>query len=125
MPGEVAPLAVDITALFAPGSIAVIGATPDLAKPGGRCLEFLLRFGFPGRVYPVNPRYEQIRGLPAYPSLAQLPERVDLALVLIAAAEVPAAIEAAGAAGVRAAIVFSSGFREVGPSGRRAGTSAG
>jgi acyl-CoA synthetase (NDP forming) len=108
---------VDLAPLFSPRSIAIVGATPDIGKPGGRCLDFLVRFGFPGAVYPINPRYPQIAGLNAYPDLAAIPEPVDLVLIVIAAHQVPDALEAAAKAGARAAIVFSSGFREVGESG--------
>ena len=51
-----------LTSLFAPGSIAVVGASPDLRKPGGRCLAYLSQVGYPGSVYPINPRYEEIAG---------------------------------------------------------------
>jgi acetate---CoA ligase (ADP-forming) len=108
----------DLRALFTPESIAVVGASPDLAKPGGRCLAYLSHVGYTGRVYPINPRYEEIGGLTAYPSLDALPEPPDLAVLLIPAAAVPDAITAAGRCGARSAIVCSSGFAEAGPDGR-------
>jgi acyl-CoA synthetase (NDP forming) len=103
--------------LFAPRSIAVIGASPDLRKAGGRCVAFLRDFGYPGEVYPVNPRRDEIAGYRAYPRIADVPGPVDLAIVVIDAAAVPAVIAEAGAAGVRSAVVCSSGFSELGLAG--------
>ena len=106
-----------LTSLFAPRSIAVVGASPDLGKPGGRCLAYLSQVGYSGRVYPINPRYEEIAGLRAYGSIEALPEPADLAVFIIPAAAVPDAIAAAGRRRVRSAVVCSSGFGEAGPDG--------
>lgn len=113
------PAAGRLGALFAPSSIAVIGASPDLRKAGGRCVAFLRDFGYGGAVYPVNPRRTEIGGYRAYPRITDVPGPVDLAIVLIDAAAVPAAIAEAGEAGVRGIIVCSSGFGELGPDGAR------
>jgi acetate---CoA ligase (ADP-forming) len=107
-----------LRALFAPGSVAVVGASPDLAKPGGRALAYLSQVGYRGRVYPVNPRHEEIGGLRAYASVEALPEAPDLAIFIIPAGAIPAAVAAAGARGVRSAVVCSSGFAEAGAAGR-------
>jgi acyl-CoA synthetase (NDP forming) len=112
------PHGLDLTPLFAPQSIAVVGASPDLGKPGGRCVAYLSQVGYPGRVYPVNPRYEEIGGLRAYASIESLPEPPDLAVFIIPAHAVVEAIGIAGEYGVRAAVVCSSGFAESGPEGR-------
>jgi acyl-CoA synthetase (NDP forming) len=109
----------DLGALFAPRSIAVIGASPDLRKAGGRCVAFLRDFGYDGAVYPVNPRRTEIGGYRAYARIADVPGPVDLAIVLIDAAAVPAVVAEAGEAGVRGVIVCSSGFGELGPDGAR------
>lgn len=106
-----------LDALFAPRSIAVIGASPDLRKAGGRCVAFLRDFGFAGEVYPVNPRRAEIAGYRAYPRIADVPGPVDLAIVLVDSAAVPAVIAEAGEAGVRSAVVCSSGFSELGDAG--------
>jgi acyl-CoA synthetase (NDP forming) len=106
-----------LDALFAPRSVAVLGASPDLGKPGGRCVAFLRDFGYPGEIYPVNPRHAEIAGLRAFPTMADLPEPVDLVIVLIDAEQVPRAVEQAALAGARSALVCSSGFREIGPRG--------
>ena len=108
----------DLGPLLAPESIAVVGASPDRSKPGGRCLGYLQDVGYAGRLFPVNPRYEEISGLPCYPDLESLPEPADLAIILIPSAGVVDSIGAAGRRGVRSAIVCSSGFAEAGPDGQ-------
>jgi len=104
--------------VFRPRAIAVVGASDDPVKIGGRPLAFLLRHGYPGRVFPVNPSRATVQGLPAFASVAAIPEGVDLAIVVVPAERVEESLEAAAARGIRAAIVFSSGFAEVGEAGR-------
>jgi acyl-CoA synthetase (NDP forming) len=107
-----------LSAVFRPRAIAVVGASDDPVKIGGRPLAFLLRHGYAGRVFPVNPARATVQGLPAFPSIGAIPEPVDLAIVVVPAERVLESLEEAAAKGVRAAIVFSSGFAEVGPAGR-------
>ncbi|WP_137896865.1 acetate--CoA ligase family protein [Ramlibacter sp. 2FC] len=109
-----------LTALFAPRSIAVVGASAQPSKIGGIPLDYLLRFGFEGRLYAVNPRGGQVQGLPAHPSLSAIGEPVDLAIFAIPQAQVAAALDDAIAAGVKAIVLFSSGFAEVGAEGAAA-----
>jgi acetate---CoA ligase (ADP-forming) len=104
-------------ALFAPRGVALIGASDDAAKPGGRPLRFLLKHGFRGAVYPVNPNRAEIAGVPAYPDLAAVPGPVDLALMLLGSGGVEAAVEACGAAGVPAVVVLADGFADAGQAG--------
>jgi len=106
-----------IRSLIQPRSIAVIGASADLAKINGRPLKHLLDKGYAGTILPVNPKYPQIAGLPCVASVEALPEAVDLAIVAVPASEVLACIDALGRRGVRAAVVFSSGFGETGAEG--------
>jgi acyl-CoA synthetase (NDP forming) len=106
-------------ALFHPRAIAVVGASDDPVKIGGRPLAFLLRHGYRGRVFPVNPSRPTVQGLPAFPSLAAIPDAVDVAVVVVPAERVLESLEACAAKGVQVAIVFSSGFAEVGEAGRR------
>ncbi len=108
----------DLSAVFRPRAIAVVGASDDPVKIGGRPLAFLLRHGYAGRVFPVNPARATVQGLPAFPSIGAIPEEVDLAIVVVPAERVLESLEEAAAKGVRAAIVFSSGFAEVGEAGR-------
>jgi acyl-CoA synthetase (NDP forming) len=106
----------NIDALVKPGSIAIIGASRDPDRLGGRPLA-LLKKTFSGALYPVNSRQPEVQGLPSYPSVLDLPETPDLALVLVAADDAVAAAEDAARRGARAAIVFSSGFAEAGGRG--------
>jgi len=105
-------------ALMAPHAIAVLGASDDPVKIGGRPLAFLLRHGYRDRVFPVNPTRRAVQGVPAFPSIEAIPEAVDLAIVVVPAERVLETLGAAAARGVRVAIVFSSGFAEMGEAGR-------
>jgi len=108
LPPQESPLA----PMLSPRSIAVIGASPDPHKIRGQVLSILLRNGFDGRVVPVNPSYAEIEGLRCFPTIAAAGEPVDLAIIVIPAAAVLASLEECAAAGVRFAIVISSGFAE-------------
>ncbi len=101
---------------FRPRGVAVVGATPRPGAPGYVIVEQLRR-KYRGRVYPVNPKYEEVLGLPSYPSLLDVPDPVDLAVVVVAAPKVPGVVEEAGRRGVPAVIVVSGGFAEVGGEG--------
>lgn len=97
--------------LFFPKSVALVGATPDPAKLGGIVLRNLLRLK--GTVYSVNPKYGEVLGIPSFPSVTELPETVDLSVILRPAAEVPALLEAhRGKA--RFVLIVSAGFAEAG-----------
>ncbi len=106
--------------MFRPRSVAVVGASATPSKIGGVPVDYLKSLGFQGRVIPVNPKADEIQGLPAYKSLAAAPGPIDLAIVAVPAAMVEAALEDAIAAGVPALVIFSSGFAEVGPEGAAA-----
>lgn len=98
-------------------SIAVVGASGDPAKIGYLPVDYLVKFGYPGRIYPVNPRLSEVRGLRAYPSLTALPEVPDVVAIMVAAHRVPDVLEEAGRLGVRAVLVITAGFAEVGAEG--------
>jgi len=100
--------------LIAPRSIAVIGASPDGAKLSGRPLRYLLRYGFEGRIYPVNGKYQEIEGIRCFPSVEALPEAPDLALILLPAGAVAESLEACGRRGIPFAISIAGGFAEAG-----------
>ncbi len=108
-----------ITALLAPRSVAVIGASSDPARIGGRPIATMLAAGFQGRILPVNPTRDTIQGLPCYPSVAALPETPDAALIAVPAKDVAQVIEDLGRRGCRTATLFSSGFAESGEAGRQ------
>jgi acetyltransferase len=110
----------DLGRFFAPRRVAFVGATEDLAKFGGRCMRLLIDFGFPGEIYPVNPKRSEIFGRKCYPSLADLPETPDHVGIVLPAAGVAAALEGCGKLGVPFATVFSAGFGETGSEEGRA-----
>jgi acyl-CoA synthetase (NDP forming) len=101
-----------LDAFFAPRSVAVIGASADRSRAGGRVLQTLATAGFPGRVIPVNPNQTRINGLPCHPSILAVPEPVDLVAICVPADRVPDIIRECGQAGVRGAVVFADGFRD-------------
>ena len=103
-----------LQSFFWPQSIAVLGASPDLHRIRGRLLHQLRENGFPGRILPINPSYQEIDGLPCYPSIAAVGGPVDLALVAIPAAGVAPVLEECAKAGVKNALIISSGFAEEG-----------
>ena len=103
--------------LLAPESLAVIGVSRGQHGVGREILRAVLAGGFTGRTYPVNPHANEIDGLPCYPSVGAIPDRVDLAVVAVPAAKVLQVVEECGTAQVRAAVLLSAGFAETGPSG--------
>ena len=107
----------DLTPLMKPNSVAVVGASPRLNR-ATRVIANLQRFGYAGRVFPINAKYTEILGLPCYPDLASIPEPADTVVVAIPAADVLAVLADAAARGVRGAVVLSSGFGEAGANGR-------
>ena len=108
-----------IQALLHPQSIAVIGASSDFNKINGRTLKALVDKKYAGRILPVNPKYPTLLDLPCYPDVASIPGTVDLAVVAVPAKHVPDTLRELGKKGVKAAVVFSSGFSEVGGDGIR------
>jgi acetyltransferase len=106
-----------LDALFLPDSVALIGATERAGTVGRTILENLQHPSFKGKVYAVNSRHPEICGLTAYPSIGEVPEKVDLAVVATPAATVPQIIGECVDAGVKSAIVISAGFKERGPQG--------
>ena len=106
-----------LAAILAPKSVAIVGASDDVARIGGRPLRYLREAGFAGPVWPVNPNRPQVQGLPAFPGLAALPAAPDVAILAVPAAATLAAVEDCAARGVRAAVIFSAGFAETGAEG--------
>ncbi|MGM0586202.1 MAG: acetate--CoA ligase family protein [Pseudomonadota bacterium] len=106
------PLKPDLSKLFDPKSVAVIGASNDIGKLSGQALATLLKHPFDGPVYPVNPKAPEVQGVKAYPSVADIPEPPDMAMIAIPAALVPDELERCVQAGVRAAVIITSGFAE-------------
>ena len=107
----------DLGKLLNPQSVAIIGATPDLGRVGGRPIAYLKRYGFTGEIFPVNPKHQSIDGLPCYPAIDALPTVPDMAILAVPAAKVYSVVAACQAFGVKAFTVFSSGFAETGADG--------
>jgi acyl-CoA synthetase (NDP forming) len=108
-----------ISRLMRPQTVAVIGASADIAKTAGRPVAYLLKHGFSGVVYPVNPKATEICGLPCYPDIASLPSVPDVAIVLLGAERAHHAVKELSQIGCVAAIVLASGYTEVGEEGAR------
>lgn len=103
--------------MIRPRSVAVIGASAQFSKVNGRPLKHLLEKGYLGKIYPINPKYQEIGGCRCYPDMASLPEAPDLTIIAVPAKDVAASLRAVGEAGGRAVVVFSSGFGEMGELG--------
>ncbi|MGE0701107.1 MAG: CoA-binding protein, partial [Hyphomicrobiaceae bacterium] len=95
-----------------PRSVAILGASQDPNKVGGRPLHYLMKYGFEGPVYPINPGRPEVQGLKSYKSLADLPEVPDLAVCVVAGDQAVTAVEDAASKGVKALICITSGFGE-------------
>lgn len=95
-----------------PKSIAIIGASENPNKIGGRPLLYLTRFGYQGKVYPINPRRSEVQGVATVPSLLDLPEAPELAIIAVPGTAAIEALDACGESGVRLALMMSSGFGE-------------
>src|SRR6185436_19994981 len=106
-----------LDAIFAPKSVAVIGATETQGSVGRTIVWNLISSSFGGTIYPVNPKRPSILGIKAYPSLSAVPEVVDLIVVVTPATSIPGIIKEAVDLGIKSAIIISAGFKETGPQG--------
>lgn len=104
-------------ALLHARSVALVGVSGKPASISSRPLRYLQQHGFSGVVYPVNPKYDEVLGVRCWPSMAALPEPVDLVLVMVPAADCPQAVRQAGLAGAAVAVVLASGFSETDAAG--------
>ena len=104
--------------LFNPGNVAVIGATASSERVGYNLLDSLIEGGYKGKIYPVHPSLKEILGIPVYPSLRDIPDRVDLALVALNRRDTVEVLERCGELGVKGAVSLAGGFRETGEEGR-------
>jgi len=108
----------ELQAFFEPGSVAVVGASREKGKVGNELLVALVRGGFEGGVFPVNPKSDEIEGLPCFPDVKSIGERPDLVVITVPAKVVPGVMRDCAAAGVKAVIIITAGFKEVGEPGR-------
>ncbi len=118
MPSKRKPGESPLDVFFRPQNIAVIGATERPASVGRAIVANLVQGGFPGAIYPVNPKHPTVLGLTSYPDLAAIPGDVDLAVIITPAKTVPGIMKQCADAGVHGAIIISAGFRETGERGR-------
>jgi len=109
----------DLTAVFEPRSVAVIGASATPGKAGYNIVNNLLTLGYEGEVYPVNPKTEEILGLKAYPAVDQIPHQVETAIIATPSRAVADVMRGCARKGVKAVIIISSGFSEGSEEGRR------
>lgn len=109
----------DLTALFQPKSVAIIGASPDEKKIGGRPLSYMQRYGFTGHIYPVNPKYEDMAGLRCYADVTNIDAPIDVAIIALPKQAVLETLRKCGEHGVKSVVIFSAGFGEIGEDGQR------
>ncbi len=108
-----------LDAIFRPRSVAVVGASRQAQSIGHEILHNLVRFGFTGTVYPVNPRAAAVHSMRCYARLSQITEPIDLAVIVVPRDKARSAIEQCGRKGVRGVVMITAGFKEVGEQGAR------
>ncbi|MCK4405192.1 MAG: CoA-binding protein, partial [Hadesarchaea archaeon] len=106
-----------LKSFFKPSSVAVVGASREPGKLGHEVLRNIIEAGFRGKLYPINPKADEVLGLKCYPSVKDVPDEVELAVIIVPARFVSSVVADCGAKGVKAVIVISGGFGEVGPAG--------
>src|SRR5438132_6467813 len=107
----------DLSMFFRPNGVCIIGASNDPQKLGHGVVRNLQAVRYPGPVYPINPRENEILGYKVYPSVADVPDPVELAVIAVPAPLVAAQMEACGKRGIKGVIIISAGFRDIGPEG--------
>ena len=107
-----------LTPLVEPRSVAIIGASTREMSLGNILVRNMLDAGFKGKLFAVNPKYEEVLGVPCYKSVEEIPQRLDLAVITTKADRVPAIVDACGRAGTKSVIVLTAGFSDAGPRGK-------
>src|SRR3982751_6404715 len=107
-----------LEAIFAPQSVAIVGASPDPSKLGHRVLRNIVDNGYAGRVFPIHPTAPTVLDLPSFPSIGAVPEPIDLAVIVVPSQAVLSVVEECGKHNVRGLVVISAGFKEVGGAGK-------
>ncbi len=108
-----------LDAIFSPRSLAVVGASTTPGKVGHDIFVNILRGGYTGTLYPVNPHARSVASVRSYPTIGDIPDDIDLAMIILPPTPALQAVEDAIAKGIRGIVIVSAGFREVGPEGRR------
>jgi acyl-CoA synthetase (NDP forming) len=106
-----------LDSLFKPTAIVAVGASSNPMKIGGRIFRYTKDNGFTGKLYPINAQYDEVQGVPTLPAIADLPDDVDLAYVMVPAPAVVKVMEELADRGVKTAVIFSSGFAETSSEG--------
>jgi acyl-CoA synthetase (NDP forming) len=109
-----------LRAALEPRSIAIVGASDNPHKVGGRPILYMKRYGYRGAIYPINPGRAEVQGIKAYASIGEVPEAPDLAVIAVAGDEAVRAVEECARKGVKVAVVMTSGFGEIGAEGKAA-----
>ena len=104
----------NLDAIFKPRSVAIVGASRDPKAIGHQCVRNLIESGYKGKIYPVNPKADEVAGLKCYHSVTEIPDDVDIALIVVPAKYVPAVTEECGKKGVKGLVIIASGFSEIG-----------
>ena len=107
-----------LNSIFRPKRIALIGVSNDPGSVGGITLKNLVGGGFPGVVYPINPKREAVLGISCFPDVKSVPKTPDLAVIMTRADQVPGIVKECGEAGVKGIVIMSSGFKEAGEKGK-------
>jgi len=107
-----------LRAALEPRSIAIVGASDNPHKVGGRPILYMKRYGYRGAIYPINPGRAEVQGIKAYPAIGEVPEAPELAVIAVAGEEAVRAVEECARKGVKVAVVMTSGFGEIGAEGK-------
>jgi acyl-CoA synthetase (NDP forming) len=107
-----------LDALLKPKSVAIVGVSGDPSRIGGQLLKYLLKFGYKGTIYPINPNYKEVEGYKCYSTIVDLPGPIDVAMIATPEKAVIDSLRECAEEGVKSAIVYSAGFAETGPEGR-------
>lgn len=109
----------ELKSIFEPESIAIIGCSPDKKKIGGRPLDYLMKYGYLGSIYPVNPNYEIIEDMKCYETILHVPSDIDLAIIALPQKLVLPTFLACIKKSVKSVVIFSAGFSEIGEEGKK------
>jgi len=104
---------VGMEAIFNPRSVAVVGASDNPGKLGSHVMRSLTEGKYPGRIYPVNPGKDEILGIKTYPSLSQIPDVVDLSIIVLPAEQVPKTIKECKEKSIHGIVLITAGFKEI------------
>ena len=99
--------------IFNPKAVAILGASEDARKMGGWCMSSFIHGSYPGKVFPVNPKSREIRGIKTYASLNEVPGQIDLAIVVVPSSAVASVLVECAEKGVKGAVIITAGFREM------------